>query len=275
MIPPGYLGGAPPSIRQYSSCSPPRQSAQSNPTKSPVHPLRGSIVAALGFCYPIPAGAGKVPRLQLQSMDADPCAANRVGGPRKSPSLGDARVKIAVACPHCQKQYQIASELAGKRVKCAQCATLFAVPRLAAATPSTAATTPTRPTPAEPSRPSSNPVARTGTSATQPTGARPAAPGPTTKPSATPAAPAKPTPKQAGRASAASPAAEIQAPQAPGPSLHVGQLRNKRIAIVAAIVIFAAFVCARVAYNVFFLEPVRLRPDAVQTNPGAAAPKAR
>ncbi len=105
----------------------------------------------------------------------------------------------------------------------------------------------------------------------------PAAPGPAPKASSPPAAPATPAPKQAGRASAATPraAAATQAPPAPGPSAHVGQSRNKRIAIVAAIVIFAAFVCARVAYNVFFLDPVRPKLDAIQTNPGAAAPKAR
>ncbi|HEY1784960.1 MAG TPA: MJ0042-type zinc finger domain-containing protein [Pirellulales bacterium] len=79
-------------------------------------------------------------------------------------------MKIAVACPHCQKQYQIAAELAGKRAKCSKCETKFTVP--AAVAPAAVKASPT-------------------------TGARPLSPAAKPKPAAAPpAAAARPAPQR-------------------------------------------------------------------------------
>jgi predicted Zn finger-like uncharacterized protein len=53
---------------------------------------------------------------------------------------------LAVVCPHCGKQFNAKDELAGKRVKCSQCAGVISIPAASAAAPANpAARSPAKP----------------------------------------------------------------------------------------------------------------------------------
>ena len=123
-------------------------------------------------------------------------------------------MKIAVACPQCQKRYQLAPEMAGKRLKCAECAAAFRVPE--AAKPSAPAAAASKP-----AAPAARPAAP---AAARPTPASPAAPSRPASPAA--ASNGKPAPSAVARPAAAS-AAKASAAKASARAALVFRRRTR------------------------------------------------